>query len=40
MTDAEANQLKALLRERLPPDENGQISYKARANAVRGRVPE
>lgn len=40
MTDTEAGRLKALLRERLPPDENGQISYKARANAVRGRVPE
>ncbi len=40
MTDADAKQLKTLLRERLPADEQGQISYTARANAIRGRVPE
>jgi SAM-dependent methyltransferase len=40
MTDADVERVKALLRERLPSDENGQISYAARANAVRGRVSE
>jgi ubiquinone/menaquinone biosynthesis C-methylase UbiE len=39
LADADVKRLKALLRERLPADENGQISYKARANAIRGRVP-
>ncbi len=40
MNDADVKRLKALLRDSLPPDENGQISYGARANAVKGRVPE
>lgn len=40
LTDVEADRLETLLRERLPTDKNGQISYKARANAIRGRVPE
>jgi SAM-dependent methyltransferase len=31
--------LKARLRARLPPDAAGRISYSARANAVKGRVP-
>lgn len=31
--------LQALLRDRLPTDENGRIAYTARANAVRGTVP-
>ncbi len=39
MTEAEVQRLKTLLRERLPADPNGQISYRARANAVRGLVP-
>lgn len=40
MSDAVVARLKGLLRERLPTNENGQISYMARANAVRGRVPD
>jgi ubiquinone/menaquinone biosynthesis C-methylase UbiE len=40
MTDSEIQKLKTLLKERLPPDENGRISYKARANAIRARAPE
>ena len=40
LTDADVKRLKAVLRERLPSDENGQISYMARANAIRGQVPE
>jgi SAM-dependent methyltransferase len=31
--------LKARLRERLPADAQGRITYGARANAIRGRVP-
>ena len=40
MTDENISRLKAVLRERLPTDGNGQITYTARANAVRGRLPE
>ena len=32
-------QLKTLLRARLPPDPSGRVSYAARANAIKGRVP-
>jgi len=39
MTDAQARRLKTLMRERLPPDEHGRISYSARANAVKARKP-
>ena len=31
--------LKAVMRARLPADANGRITYEARANAVKGRVP-
>ena len=40
MTDEDVEQLKFALSERLPADENGRISYMARANAIRGQVPE
>ena len=33
-------QLKDRLRASLPADDHGRITYRARANAVRGRVPE
>jgi SAM-dependent methyltransferase len=39
MSDADVERLKAVLREQLSTDESGQISYAARANAVRGQVP-
>ena len=39
MSDAEVEQLKASLKERLPTDAEGRITYMARANAVKGRVP-
>jgi hypothetical protein len=32
--------LKARLRERLPVDAMGRITYSARANAVKGQVPK
>ena len=32
--------LKARVRERLPADATGRITYSARANAVKGRVPK
>ena len=40
ITDADVERLGAVLRERLPTDKNGQISFTARANAVRGQVLE
>ncbi len=40
MTDTDVKRLKPVLRERLPTDGNGQISFPARVNVVRGRVPE
>ena len=40
MTDTDVERLQSILRERLPVDKDGQISYMARANAVKGRVPE
>jgi SAM-dependent methyltransferase len=36
---ADMNRLKARLRERLPADAEGRITYAGRANAVKGRVP-
>lgn len=39
ISDADAVRLKALLREMLPMDGSGQISYSARVNAVRGQLP-
>jgi len=39
MPAEELARLKALMRERLPGDAAGRITYGARANAVRGRVP-
>ena len=39
MTPEESALLKARMRERLPADGGGRISYGARANAVKGRVP-
>ncbi len=39
MSAAEVERLKAYLRDNLPKDERGRIAYKARANAVKGRVP-
>lgn len=32
-------QMKAMLRDRLTPDAQGRITWSARANAVKGRVP-
>jgi hypothetical protein len=32
--------LSALMRARLPVDATGRITYSARANAVKGRVPK
>lgn len=39
MSAADVERLKADLRTTLPKDKNGRIAYKARANAVKGRVP-
>ena len=39
MPTAEAERLKARVREQLPPDAAGHITYAARANAVKGRKP-
>jgi len=38
MAPSAKEQLRDLLRERLPPDPQGRISYSAHANAVKGRV--
>jgi ubiquinone/menaquinone biosynthesis C-methylase UbiE len=40
MASGDAEQLKARVRARLPPDEAGRITYAARANAITGRVPK
>jgi len=40
MNDTDADRLAAALRERVPADQTGRIAYDARANAIRGRVPE
>jgi hypothetical protein len=39
LSAGDAERLKARVRERMPPDNLGRISYDARANAVKGRVP-
>ena len=39
MTAGAIEQLKAGLRARLPADASGRITYEARANAIRGRLP-
>jgi SAM-dependent methyltransferase len=39
MPPADQALLKARMRERLPADSAGRITYSARANAVKGRVP-
>ena len=39
MAPTDIEKLKARLRERLPADASGHITYSARANAVKGRVP-
>src|SRR5436190_23290265 len=39
MASAEAERLKARVRERLPADATGRITYSARANAIKGRKP-
>jgi SAM-dependent methyltransferase len=39
MTPGEIEQLKAGLRTRVDQDEAGRITYGARANAIKGRVP-
>jgi ubiquinone/menaquinone biosynthesis C-methylase UbiE len=40
MAADELTQLKARMRARLPADAAGRITYAARANAVKGRVPD
>jgi ubiquinone/menaquinone biosynthesis C-methylase UbiE len=40
MSAAEVERLKSQLRATLPQDKNGHIAYKARANAVKARVPK
>ncbi|HEY1934793.1 MAG TPA: methyltransferase domain-containing protein [Acetobacteraceae bacterium] len=39
LTPEEAQRLKEQVRARLPADSEGRISYAARANAIKGRVP-
>lgn len=39
MPSADAERLKARVRDKLPMDAAGRITYGARANAVKGRVP-
>jgi ubiquinone/menaquinone biosynthesis C-methylase UbiE len=39
MPASDVERLKAGLRQSLPTDQNGRIAYKAKANAVKGRVP-
>jgi ubiquinone/menaquinone biosynthesis C-methylase UbiE len=39
MPEPAVAELQANLRERLPTDHSGRIAYPARANAVKGRVP-
>ena len=39
MTSRDLDVLKTLMSARLPPDAAGRITYGARANAVKGRVP-
>jgi hypothetical protein len=39
LSPAARDRLKAQLRKQLPHDADGQITYQAHANAVKGRVP-
>lgn len=39
MSSADVERLKARVRDKLPMDAAGRITYGARANAVKGRVP-
>jgi subtilisin family serine protease len=39
MPSADVERLKARVRDKLPMDAAGRITYGARANAVKGRVP-
>ncbi len=39
MSSVYVERLKARLQERLPADADGRITYGARANAVKGRLP-
>jgi hypothetical protein len=39
MSEPDVAALQAHLREHLPTDRSGRIAYPARANAVKGRVP-
>jgi ubiquinone/menaquinone biosynthesis C-methylase UbiE len=39
MPATELESLKAMVRGRLPADASGRITYSARANAIKGRVP-
>ena len=39
MPAGDTERLKARMRARLPPDSTGRITYAARANAIKGRVP-
>jgi hypothetical protein len=38
MSSMDVARLQSRMRERLPADAAGRISYTARANAIRGRV--
>jgi SAM-dependent methyltransferase len=40
MAPADVEILKARLAERLPADASGRVTYQARANAIKGRVPK
>jgi hypothetical protein len=39
MTSEDLERLRARMRTRLPADDTGRITYRARANAVKGRAP-
>jgi hypothetical protein len=39
MPAEKATEVKARVRDRLPPDAQGRVSYSSRANAIRGVVP-
>ncbi len=39
MAAGEAEQVKARVRARLPTDSTGRVTWQARANAIKGRVP-
>jgi ubiquinone/menaquinone biosynthesis C-methylase UbiE len=40
MAPSDVEKLKARLAERLPADASGRVTYQARANAIKGRVPK